>query len=226
MKKILFSLILLFQVNALHAQFIKTSKTNTPPVEKPRLFHVNIVNRFAGATIVGGSFEETTVPLSTTMLEFTIGSPKYFSYIALRVSNPLDLEPNTYTDNWGVNTLNAMSIGYALGWGVGFNKVNPITGKGSSFAFIFAGTVDFTIGDEHPLYEENENMWDLGIDMMFRYTHHINKNFGLIFGLDIEYTMKSYDYQQSVTRDYSTYNYIDTKYAHIITYGGTIGFSF
>jgi len=224
MKKIIFILLCTTLVNPIYAQFSTAKKTTPTPTEKekkplpPKKIYFNIVTKFSGSSIVGGDFEEKTIPVSTTMLELIAGSPKFFSYIALRVSHPLVDSANISSYNWAVNTLTATRFGIASGFGGGFSKIDPITYKGSSFAVIFTSILDYNFND-FIIY--NEGLWDFGFDLMFRYTKHYSRNFGMIFGLNIEYSYKSYHYI-----DYNFYNFHSTAHAHIISYGLTVGFSF
>lgn len=196
------------------------NSTSEPLYNPNDNFHIGVVNRIGGASIIHGEKYNKVILLSTTMLEFLFGQPNSFFYTSARFSTPIVPSSKQDQQNYIISSINDLKVGIAVGGGYGINNQNPSTGIGHGFNIILALTADFRVyNPQKDLTQEKLfNLLIFGTEIMFRYQYYYRKHSSLVLGFDIGMNIKPKN------EAYITFpTYVSSI---ILTYGGVFGFRF
>ncbi|MGL4394357.1 MAG: hypothetical protein ACRCS8_03940 [Brevinema sp.] len=185
---------------------------------------VNVLNRFSGQSFINDV--SRIEPISTTLLELTYGNYRRNFYSALRFTTPLTKE-DMLSQLSSVNTIYGQTskLGFSLGGGYGFGKVDPVSGVGSSFMITTAMAFDINIHNEYFKPEDIPGYVAWGLELMLRYNFHFSKYSALVLGFDLGYSLTLYDTGENL---HISGIYLGDKMEliHYFTFGGVIGFRF
>ena len=165
-------------------------KTQLPDFYVP-LFKV--ANRFQGSTIFLDNKDNTTVPISMTMID--IQFMRYSSLFGIiRFYTQTPMKSSSYAQQASdpfLKNLNNTTVGIASGGGWHlYDSRKADTGKGINISVAFFGF--YNIGVANRTIDDGEHTSNGGAEINFRIEQFLHRNLGIVYGFDVGFSTLHY----------------------------------